>query len=249
MPNEDEIEGKDEICKVCGQVFEEGVCHVGKSDAASSTQPQTDCADCEFESAVHAAHEHPKRDWRTMGIVELACENQSVSDYIEHWEGRALKAEAQLAASRTVERPRAHKSRMSDSSLYDEVCVECGMTDAMPNWNEPCPKNGEREGASRENADRRDSAEQEQNKADVVSPNTPTFDSPSLRNERSAEVLEREGAEREAFEKWVGHALPVTQLRFRNDGRYADATIEMLWQSWQAAYRAGASRVATGKEK
>jgi hypothetical protein len=54
------------------------------------------CADCEFESAVHAAHDHTP-DWRTMGIVEIAAENQSVSDYIEHWEGRALDAEKRIA--------------------------------------------------------------------------------------------------------------------------------------------------------
>lgn len=37
---------------------------------------------------VHNPEPSQPRDWRTMGIVELAVENQSVSDYIEHWEGR-----------------------------------------------------------------------------------------------------------------------------------------------------------------
>lgn len=35
-------------------------------------------------------------DWRTCGIVELAIRNPNVASYIEHWEGRALRAEAQL---------------------------------------------------------------------------------------------------------------------------------------------------------
>jgi len=33
----------------------------------------------------------------------------------------------------------SHKTRMSDSSLYDEVCVNCGVTDTMKQGNEPCP--------------------------------------------------------------------------------------------------------------
>lgn len=34
----------------------------------------------------------------TWGVVELAVRNVNVSSYVEHWEGRALKAEAQCAA-------------------------------------------------------------------------------------------------------------------------------------------------------
>lgn len=35
-----------------------------------------------------------------------------------------------------------HKTRMSDSSLYDEVCVWCGATDGngVAALNGPCPK-------------------------------------------------------------------------------------------------------------
>jgi len=35
----------------------------------------------------------------TAGIVEVAVRNPNVSSYMDHWEGRALKAEAALAAS------------------------------------------------------------------------------------------------------------------------------------------------------
>ena len=39
----------------------------------------------------------------------------------------------------------SHKTRGSDSSLYDEVCIYCGATDKVPGgWGklaEPCPKN------------------------------------------------------------------------------------------------------------
>ena len=40
------------------------------------------------------------------------------------------------------------------------------------------------------------------------------------------------------FEKWVGHALPKQSLTLRSDARYADPTVEILWQSWQAAREA-----------
>jgi hypothetical protein len=49
------------------------------------------CQFCDQSSEADAAP--PERDWRTMGIVELAAENQSVREYIETWEARALKAE------------------------------------------------------------------------------------------------------------------------------------------------------------
>jgi hypothetical protein len=35
--------------------------------------------------------------WRTWGVIEIAVRNPNVSSYMEHWEGRALKAEAELA--------------------------------------------------------------------------------------------------------------------------------------------------------
>lgn len=41
----------------------------------------------------------------------------------------------------------SHKTRMSDASTYDEVCVLCGRTDQVPGgWGDlafPCPKNKE----------------------------------------------------------------------------------------------------------
>lgn len=33
---------------------------------------------------------------------------------------------------------REHRGRLSDSSLYDEVCEDCGATDAGPRWRQPC---------------------------------------------------------------------------------------------------------------
>ena len=47
----------------------------------------------------HAEQQPGERDaeWRGWGIVEVAIRNPSVSDYMNHWEGRALKAEADLA--------------------------------------------------------------------------------------------------------------------------------------------------------
>jgi len=37
---------------------------------------------------------------KTAGIIEVAVRNPNISDYIEHWEGRAEKAEAELALLR-----------------------------------------------------------------------------------------------------------------------------------------------------
>lgn len=41
----------------------------------------------------------------------------------------------------------SHKTRFSDSSLYDEVCVNCGATDGRGDnrLSLPCPKNSEKD--------------------------------------------------------------------------------------------------------
>ncbi len=43
-----------------------------------------------------------------------------------------------------------HITRLSDSSVYDEVCINCGATDARNDdrLNQPCPKIKTRQGAS-----------------------------------------------------------------------------------------------------
>lgn len=35
---------------------------------------------------------------------------------------------------------KTHETRFSDSSLYDEVCVNCGVTDAQNSSVRPCPE-------------------------------------------------------------------------------------------------------------
>ena len=40
----------------------------------------------ELEAEIH--------NWKTWGIIEVAIRNPSVSEYMNHWEGRCLKAEA-----------------------------------------------------------------------------------------------------------------------------------------------------------
>lgn len=42
------------------------------------------------------------QQWRTWGIIEVAVRNPSVAEYMEHWEGRATKAEATLAEDQYI---------------------------------------------------------------------------------------------------------------------------------------------------
>jgi hypothetical protein len=35
--------------------------------------------------------------WKTWGIIEIAVRNPNVMEYMRHWEGRALKAEAKVS--------------------------------------------------------------------------------------------------------------------------------------------------------
>jgi hypothetical protein len=42
--------------------------------------------------------ERENANFRTWGIIEIAVRNPNVSEYMNHWEGRATKAEAEIAA-------------------------------------------------------------------------------------------------------------------------------------------------------
>lgn len=41
--------------------------------------------------------EEENAQWKTWGIIEISVRNPNVASYIEHWEGRATKAEAENA--------------------------------------------------------------------------------------------------------------------------------------------------------
>jgi len=43
-----------------------------------------------------AEQDEREAQWKTWGIAEIAIRNPNVHSYIEHWEGRVTKAEAQL---------------------------------------------------------------------------------------------------------------------------------------------------------
>lgn len=55
---------------------------------------------------------------RNASIIEIACENPSVKDYMEHWEDRALKAEKKLAA---LEKPVPVEPLSGGSMKADEL--------------------------------------------------------------------------------------------------------------------------------
>lgn len=64
----------------------------------SALLDQADAHDKELVKARDRAESQRREEsqWRGWGIIEIAVRNQSVSDYMEHWEGRALKAEAEV---------------------------------------------------------------------------------------------------------------------------------------------------------
>lgn len=47
-------------------------------------------------AALAVANKHRDAQWAAWGIVEVAVRNQSVAEYMNHWEGRAVKAENDL---------------------------------------------------------------------------------------------------------------------------------------------------------
>jgi len=70
-------------------------------------------------------------------IEDLFSANEAVK-VMERVEAYRAKFNAPLAVPETGATSQ-HVTRMSDSSLYDEVCVNCGATDASGKLNQPCP--------------------------------------------------------------------------------------------------------------
>jgi hypothetical protein len=54
------------------------------------------CANAEPLSRLEQL-ERENADFRTWGIIEVAVRNPNVAEYMQHWEGRALRAEAALS--------------------------------------------------------------------------------------------------------------------------------------------------------
>jgi hypothetical protein len=51
-------------------------------------------ADAQQIAALRAENEQ----WKTWGVIEIAIRNVNIASYMNEWEGRTLKAEAQLTA-------------------------------------------------------------------------------------------------------------------------------------------------------
>jgi hypothetical protein len=70
-------------------------------------------------------------------VEDLFTANKAIK-VMEHVEGyRAAKLAPPVVAAPI--QPGEHVTRMSDSSLYDEVCVNCGATDTSGKLEDPCP--------------------------------------------------------------------------------------------------------------
>jgi len=62
-------------------------------------------------------------EWESLPIIEVAIRNRSVSDYMDHWEGRALKAEAECERLR-AELSTALRQRVDEiTQLTSARCV------------------------------------------------------------------------------------------------------------------------------
>lgn len=69
-------------------------------DIAEDTAREAGCAikhtvEWQAADALTAANER-EQQWRTWGVIEIAIRNPNVKSYMEHWEGRAEKAEREL---------------------------------------------------------------------------------------------------------------------------------------------------------
>lgn len=70
-------------------------------------------------------------DVRTINIVEAAVRSPSISDYVEHWEGRCLKAESDLAARREQRCETCRHQTIHPYRSNDPFCALTRMTDGV----------------------------------------------------------------------------------------------------------------------
>ena len=60
--------------------------------------------------------------WKTWGIIEIAVRNPSVANYMEHWEGRAIKAEQALAALEAENKRLQNPVTLTDTLTHSRTC-------------------------------------------------------------------------------------------------------------------------------
>lgn len=85
-----------------GYEFNEGdLCTSCLNDKVDRLQALVDSAD-EPNGSLMWTSDHDKilarqeEQWKTWGIIEVAVLNPNVASYMEHWENRSVKAEAQI---------------------------------------------------------------------------------------------------------------------------------------------------------
>lgn len=79
---------------------------------------------CERAEAAEATVQRQTdelKQWETCGVVEIAVRNPNVSSYVEHWEGRATKAEATV---------REQAGALAQIAKLAKLCSEHGLLDA-----------------------------------------------------------------------------------------------------------------------
>lgn len=97
-----------------------------------------------LEPAVRALLDELEH-FKSSGIVEIAVRNSRVAEYMSHWEGRATKAEAELAALRAERYSLLGKITDHNNALQaqcgvgDQEAVACGYRPYFEHSGRRCP--------------------------------------------------------------------------------------------------------------
>lgn len=94
-------------CIDCGKPIEQGslcaVCWVQRFPTSDYPHAKLTCPACAAKDAE--IHELCQHDARHLCMIECAVDSPSAAEFMEHWTGRALKAEAEIARlTRLVEK-------------------------------------------------------------------------------------------------------------------------------------------------
>lgn len=77
------------------------------------------------DAGKKALEDEVKKRYQSMSICELGAENQSVMDYMKHWEGRAEKAEAENAKLKEeFARIRRHAQYMLEDDEENQLSID-----------------------------------------------------------------------------------------------------------------------------
>ena len=91
-----------------------------------TTTPESEYNQRQAEPRQPMTADEVDKQWRQWGVVEVAIRNDDVAEYMAHWEHRAERAEAELAAAKELLREARSNLelhiQLTEINRYENLC-------------------------------------------------------------------------------------------------------------------------------